>query len=90
MKKKVLLGEPGGKAVGGAALPGARPGRHRLEALQRNRGMGSVEAGLQRGGDGSCHGGSSAGDHQPPRVLLFQLVMVSRDMCSAIIVWVEP
>lgn len=27
MKKKVLLGEPGGEAVGGAALPGARPGR---------------------------------------------------------------
>lgn len=43
-EKKVLLGEPGGKAA--AALPGARPGRQALTGgLQSSHRVASVEAG---------------------------------------------
>lgn len=84
-EKKVLLGEPGGKAA--AALPGARPGRQALTGgLQSSHRVASVKGGRWRRGDSSSHGESS--DLLPDAA--FPTCYGTQDLYGNVTVGVEP
>lgn len=85
MKKNVLLGEPGGKAVGGAALPGARPAHAQAESHRGTTGWVLLRLGCGE----EKRGIASALVTPMPEtscflILLFQFVMVSKDLCGTV------